>query len=69
MKITYGKVFKAKNEWDNENILCPRKDYDRNTYWNLRLLFRTLSSLPVLYLLGNYLIISLKMYLKLKLSS
>lgn len=55
MKITYGKVFKAKNEWDNENILCPRKDYDRNTYWNLRLLFRTLSSLPVLYLLGNYL--------------
>lgn len=40
MKINIGKLFKRKEDYDSENIMCPIKNFDRDKYLNRRMIFR-----------------------------
>lgn len=47
-----GILFRKKYEYDSEFILCPIYNFNRNVYLNLRLLTRTLLSIPLAFFLG-----------------
>lgn len=42
MKISIGKFFRNKSDFDNANIICPIEFFNRDKYLNLRLLIRVL---------------------------
>lgn len=41
MKVQLGAIYKTKDQWDSEYLLCPIENYSRNKYLNKRLLIRT----------------------------
>lgn len=54
MTLEKGIFFKTKDEYDCEFILSPISNFNRTTYLNLRLLIRTILSLPLAFYLGYF---------------
>ena len=52
MSFMKGIFFRKKDEYDCEFIISPIINFNRNTYLNLRMLIRTLFSLPLAFYLG-----------------
>ncbi|CUN58882.1 DUF3267 domain-containing protein [Clostridium disporicum] len=52
MTLEKGIFLRAKDEYDCEFILSPISNFNRTTYLNLRLLIRTILSLPLALYLG-----------------
>lgn len=52
MTLEKGIFFRTKDEYDCEFILSPLSKFNRTTYLNLRLVIRTILSLPLAFYLG-----------------
>lgn len=52
MLLEKGIFFRTKSEYDSEFILAPTSNFNRTTYLNLRLLIRTIISIPLAFHLG-----------------